>query len=193
MDGSSKLGAEVFVDEAHAIFINEAKTVLKLMIDCPDPHGTVSFWYFIFLYLNLSIIISVRVDQPMMAIQPANFLVSNDPESSKLQRYLIIWNVNLEYLRALFIWHFSWGMILKERTQKPYYKVFPSFFESSVQRKWFWWTILKISWNQLWRKFARSIFLRLSLSLAFELCLTALRKWENVATGGLVKSQKGMN
>ena len=33
MDGSSKLGAEVFVDEAHAIFINEAKTVLKLMID----------------------------------------------------------------------------------------------------------------------------------------------------------------
>ena len=42
VDGSSKLGAEVFVDEAHAIFINDAKTVLKLMIDCPDPHGTVS-------------------------------------------------------------------------------------------------------------------------------------------------------
>ena len=137
MDGSSKLGAEVFVDEAHAIFINEAKTVLKLMIDCPDPHGTVSFWYFIFLYLNLSIIISVRVDLQMIATQPANFSASNDLESSKLQRYLIIWNVNLEFLKSLFIWNFSWGVILKERMLKSYYKVFQSFSESLVQLKWF--------------------------------------------------------
>ena len=40
MDGSFKFGAQEFVDIEHGLFIASAKEELKLLIDCPDPHGS---------------------------------------------------------------------------------------------------------------------------------------------------------